>query len=85
MFIDATDEEGQQQLIQVTGSLKKIEKLNSDYKCVLQDCEMCTYFTSKETHQNYLEIHSTDLLVLYICAVEKLLFFFFLILLWRLM
>ena len=55
--IDATDEEGQKQLIQVTGSLKKIAKLNSDYKCVLQDCKMCTYFTSKETHQNYLEIH----------------------------
>lgn len=55
--IDTTDEEGQQQLIQVSGSLKKIAKLNSDYKCVLQDCEMCTYFTSKETHQNYLEIH----------------------------
>ena len=55
--IDSTDEEGQKQLIQVTGSLKKIAKLNSDYKCVLQDCEMCTYFTSKETHQNYLEIH----------------------------
>lgn len=55
--IDATDEEGQQQLLQVTGSLKKIAKLNSDYKCVLHDCEMCTYFTSKETHKNYLEIH----------------------------
>lgn len=23
----------------------------------MQDCELCTYFTSKETHKNYLEIH----------------------------
>ena len=55
--IDTTDEVGQQQLFQVTGSLKKIAKLNSDYKCVLHDCEMCTYFTAKENHKNYLEIH----------------------------
>lgn len=55
--IDATDELGQMQLENVTSSLKKLAKLNSNYKCVLEKCEACKYFTAKDNHKNYLEIH----------------------------
>ena len=54
---DATDTSGATALDMVSSSLKKLAKLNSGYKCVLEDCEMCKYFTAKESNQNYLEIH----------------------------
>ena len=31
--------------------------MNTGYKCVLEECEMCKYFTAKENNKNYLEIH----------------------------
>ena len=54
---DATDEEGATNLDIVSSSLKKLAKLNTGYKCVLEECEMCKYFTAKENNKNYLEIH----------------------------
>lgn len=54
---DATDEEGAIALDIVSSSLKKLAKLNTGYKCVLEECEMCKYFTAKENNKNYLEIH----------------------------
>lgn len=54
---DSTDESGATALDMVSSSLKKLAKLNSGYKCVLDECEMCKYFTAKESNQNYLEIH----------------------------
>ncbi len=56
-FSDSTDEGGLQALDLVSSSLKKLAKLNAGYKCVLDSCEMCKYFTAKENNQNYLEIH----------------------------
>ena len=54
---DATDKEGAIALDIVSSSLKKLAKLNTGYKCVLEECEMCKYFTAKENNKNYLEIH----------------------------
>lgn len=55
--IDPTDENGQQKLNDVNQSLTKLAKLKSNYKCDLEDTEMCKYFTAKSTNKNYLEIH----------------------------
>ena len=54
---DSTDMEGAAYLNIVSVSLKKLAKLNAGYHCALESCEMCRYFTSKETGKNYLEIH----------------------------
>ena len=55
--IDATDENGAKTLNVITQSLKKLAKIQSNYKCCFDTCELCKYFTSKETHKPYLEIH----------------------------
>lgn len=55
--IDATDENGAKTLSVITQSLKKLAKIQSNYKCCFDTCELCKYFTSKETHKPYLEIH----------------------------
>ncbi len=54
---DATDEAGVQALNMVSSELKKLAKLYTNYKCSLEECEMCKYFISKENGKNYLEIH----------------------------
>lgn len=55
--VDATDENGLKTLNIITQSLKKLAKIQSNYKCCFDTCEVCKYFTSKETHKPYLEIH----------------------------
>lgn len=54
---DSTDINGVSDLNIVSSTLKKLAKLNSGYKCILEECEMCKYFTAKESNNNYLEIH----------------------------
>lgn len=54
---DTTDLAGAEAVDTVSASLKKLAKLNANYKCVLDECEMCKYFTAKENNKNYLEIH----------------------------
>lgn len=55
--IDATDQNGAKTLNTIIQSLKKLAKIQSNYKCCFHECEICKYFTSKETHKPYLEIH----------------------------
>lgn len=55
--IDATSQEGVEKLEVVRSVLKKLAKEKSQYKCALHDINQCNYFTSKEEHKNYLEIH----------------------------
>lgn len=55
--LDSTDEEGVILREQITQSLKKMAKINANYKCEMEEIELCKYFTAKETHKNYLEIH----------------------------
>lgn len=55
--IDATSQEGIEKLEVVRSVLKKLAKEKSQYKCALHDINQCNYFTSKEDHKNYLEIH----------------------------
>ncbi len=55
--VDKTDEEGAAVNEQISQSLKKLAKINAEYKCEMEDCEMCKYFTAKENHKPYLEIH----------------------------
>lgn len=55
--IDATSQEGIAKLEVVRSVLKKLAKEKSQYKCALHDINNCNYFTSKEEHKNYLEIH----------------------------
>lgn len=54
---DSTSLSGIENLGIVSSSLKKLAKLNSGYKCIFDECEMCKYFTAKENNKNYLEIH----------------------------
>ena len=54
---DTTDEVGAKNVEVASSALKKLAKLNAGYKCVLEDCEMCKYFTAKESNKPYLEIH----------------------------
>lgn len=54
---DSTSLGGIENLGIVSTSLKKLAKLNSGYKCIFDECEMCKYFTAKENNKNYLEIH----------------------------
>lgn len=55
--IDATSQEGIEKLEVVRSVLKTLAKEKSQYKCALHDINQCNYFTSKEEHKNYLEIH----------------------------
>ena len=55
--IDSTSQEGVAKLEVVRSVLKKLAKEKSQYKCALHDINNCNYFTSKEEHKNYLEIH----------------------------
>lgn len=55
--IDSTSQEGIVKLEVVRSVLKKLAKEKSQYKCALHDINQCNYFTSKEEHKNYLEIH----------------------------
>ena len=56
-IIDPTDNEGQEQLKQVSDTLKRIARQESNYHCIMEDYSDCRYFTSKETKHNYLEVH----------------------------
>lgn len=55
--LDGTDEESSIVLNQISQSLKKLAKIKAEYKCEMEECEMCKYFTAKENHKPYLEIH----------------------------
>lgn len=55
--IDDTDINSIDRYNQVSSVLKKIAKSNSNYKCELEDLFDCKYFTSKESHRNYVEVH----------------------------
>ncbi len=56
-IIDPTDTEGNEQLKEVSDTLKRIARQESQYHCIMEECSDCRYFTSKETKQNYLEVH----------------------------
>ncbi len=56
-IIDPTDNEGSETLNEVSNTLKRIARQESDYHCIMEDYSDCRYFTSKETHRNYLEVH----------------------------
>lgn len=56
-IIDPTDNEGQEQLKEVSETLKKFARQESDYHCIMEIQERCRYFTSKETSHNYVEVH----------------------------
>ena len=55
--IDATSQKGVEKLEAVRAVLKKLAKDKANYKCALHNINQCNYFTSKEEHKNYLEIH----------------------------
>jgi len=55
--IDPTDMKSLGNLRRISTALKKRAKEESHYKCALETLEHCRYFTSKETGENYLEIH----------------------------
>ena len=54
---DATEWEGATKLDAVSSSLKKLAKIQASYRCALDECEICKYFTAKDNGKNYLEIH----------------------------
>lgn len=54
---DSTELEGAAKLNTVSMSLKRLAKIRANYKCALEECEICKYFTAKENGKNYLEIH----------------------------
>ncbi len=55
--IDPTDTEGKEKLKEVSDTLKRIARQESLYHCIMEEYSGCKYFTSKETKQNYLEVH----------------------------
>lgn len=55
--IDQTDETGAINAELVSLSLKKVARTKAGYKCECENLENCKYFTSRETDNNYLEIH----------------------------
>lgn len=55
--IDDTDVNSIDKYNKVSTVLKKLAKTNSNYKCELEDFYGCQYFTSKESHKNYVEVH----------------------------
>ena len=55
--IDDTDVNSVEKYNKVSTVLKKLAKTNSNYRCELEDFYGCQYFTSKESHKNYVEVH----------------------------
>ena len=55
--IDDTDMYAVEKYNRVSTVLKKLAKVNSNYRCELEDFYGCQYFTSKESHKNYVEVH----------------------------
>ena len=55
--IDDTDINSVDKYNKVSTILKKLAKTNSNYRCELEDFYGCQYFTSKESHRNYVEVH----------------------------
>ena len=55
--IDDTDMNAVEKYNKVSTVLKKLAKVNSNYRCELEDFYGCQYFTSKESHKNYVEVH----------------------------
>jgi len=55
--IDDTDMYSVEKYNKVSTILKKLAKANSNYRCELEDFYACQYFTSKESHKNYVEVH----------------------------
>lgn len=56
-IIDSTDNEGREKLEKVSNYYKCRARIESHYHCVLENIEGCKYFTSKETNENFLEVH----------------------------
>ena len=54
---DATTTKGTAILRKTSQILKRMAKEKSSNKCELEDLYGCKYFTSKESNNNYLEIH----------------------------
>lgn len=55
--IDDTDINSVDKYNKVSTVLKRLAKTNSNYRCELEDFYGCQYFTSKESHKNYVEVH----------------------------
>lgn len=55
--IDDTDVNSVETYNKVSTVLKRLAKTNSNYRCELEDYFNCQYFTSKESHKNYVEVH----------------------------
>ncbi|MBQ9266943.1 MAG: HNH endonuclease [Clostridia bacterium] len=55
--IDDTEAEAVNTYHKVSTVLKNLAKANSNYKCELEDFFDCQYFTSKESHKHYVEVH----------------------------
>lgn len=55
--IDDTDVHSVEKYNKVSIILKKLAKANSNYRCELEDFYGCQYFTSRESHKNYVEVH----------------------------
>ncbi len=55
--VDDTNYKGKQRIIKEYIALKSIAKEAEQYKCALEKIHQCSYFTSKKTNKNYLEIH----------------------------
>lgn len=55
--IDDTTVEGRKLISNIFSTRKKIARLQSGYKCALEEYKNCRYFTSKQTNQNYVEVH----------------------------
>lgn len=55
--IDDTDVNSVDKYNKVSTVLKKLAKTNSNYRCELEDFYDCQYFTSRESHKNYVEVH----------------------------
>ncbi len=55
--IDDTDINSVDKYNKVSTVLKKLAKSNSDYKCELEIFFGCQYFTSRDSHKNYVEVH----------------------------
>lgn len=55
--VDDTTAKNEEQIKRMSSVLKRMAKEKAGYKCELHDLNNCRYFTSKESKQNYLEIH----------------------------
>ncbi len=55
--LDDTTALSVEKIRRISTILKKQAKERTNYKCELEEINMCKYFTSKDTNRNYLEVH----------------------------